>query len=60
MTADRHAPAHQAKDRADLVHRVERRIAKAQPPGGYQALGFTMLPRELRAAAEAAVDEILK
>lgn len=60
MTTDHHADAFQAKDRADLVARVERSIAKAQPPGGYQALGFTMLPRELKAAAEAAVDEALK
>lgn len=41
-----------------MIVRVERRIAAAQPEGGYQALGFFMLPRELKAAAEAAVDEL--
>jgi thioesterase domain-containing protein len=59
MTADFHAAAFEVKDRAELVARVERRISEAQPKGGYQSLGFTMLPRELKAAAEAAVDEVL-
>lgn len=44
--------------REQLVRRVQERMAKASRGPGYPCLGFQLLPSELRAAAEAAVDAL--
>jgi hypothetical protein len=49
-------PVTLTKDRERLVRAVAKRIERASRGPGYQALGFTLLPSEIRAAAEAAVD----
>lgn len=44
--------------REQLVRKAVAAINAKQPAGGYEALGFALLPREVRAAAEAAVDAL--
>jgi hypothetical protein len=46
--------------REDKVRQVEKAMAQASRGPGYPCLGFQLLPSELRAAAEAAVDALEK
>lgn len=47
-------------DREEMVRRVQKRIGAVSRGRDYPPLSFTLLPSEIRAAAEAAVDEMAK